>query len=501
MFWFKKKQSPSLRSYLDSLHWWYVLWLLFFFFVFSVLFFLIPVVKWDLDEAHIFAYIQRWSVYVSWLDPDFGKVLYAWQKLALHIKEEIPLFPDDEANMHILLDYVEHGGSRIIQAWVEKISGTWKLLQKFTQYREDIFSLLGKEKEQTYLIILQNTAEKRPNGGFFGSFVVVKIEKWVVKHFEIMDSYLPAFNKPWTSLLWPRWLLYFLPERLIYFVGANKIGFTYQDGANIKTLYEKSFPWQRVRGVIFVSTDMLQELLPSFREQQWAWQFTNAATDIIRWGDKRGKKELYIDHAKEYFYAHQKELISWLIKKLPYLLDQRYINIYLTDISGPFHGFLRREKLTTRFEKDTMYFWDSNISYSKIDNFSQKIIQFYDEEDNLVKETMSEIVSVDDLDPGIYTIKIIYTLHVPQYYRDFIHNLEQKYEIALTPREQHILAIDPEWATRGLIYMPPDMEVVSSTGDYYHFAEFDTPFAHGIYYKAKTKENNAMREIEMKIRK
>jgi len=505
MFWFEREQE----SWWKQKVWWWIsrVHVLYFFLLFfclsilSALAFSLSLVQGRINVDTLEKYGKEWWVYLAWIDPAFSKVLYAWQEIFDRVRKKQPLFPSSKEKLDIILDYIHNNGSWLIQPGIQKLWKTWNILQWLSKYKDDIFSLLWEEREQTYLIILQNTAEKRPNGGFFGSFAVVKIDHGRLVHFEIMDSYLPAFNKPWTSILWPQRLLNFLPERIIYFVWANKIGFSYHDGANIKTLYEKSFPGQRVRGVIFVSTDLLQTLLPSFREQQRAWQFTNAATDIIRGGDKRWKKELYIDHAKDYFLSHRTELLKWLVKKLPQLLQERYINVYLTDISWPFHGFLRREKMTTRFEKETMYFRESNISYNKVDNFVQKIIQIYDDKGKVVQETMHEIVDVASLAPWKYTVRIIYTLHVPHHYKQFIHDLEQKYEIELTPREQHILALDPEWATRGVVYMPPTMKVLSQTGDCYHFAEFDTPFAHAIYYKIKMKENNMVKEIKFDIEK
>ena len=135
------------------------------------------------------------------------------------------------------------------------------------------------------------------------------------------------------------------------------------------------------------------------------------------------------------------------------------------------------------------------------DNFVQKIIQISDASWHVLKETMHEIVDIHDLWPGVYTVKLIYTLHVSNFYKNFIHDLEQKYEIELTPREQHILALDPEWATRGVVYMPSNIKILSSTWDYYHFSEFDTSFAHALYYKIKMKGNNQVGEVEFKMKK
>ena len=75
------------------------------------------------------------------------------------------------------------------------------------------------------------------------------------------------------------------------------------DGKNIKTLYEKIFnheydlsrveqmiqpdQWellhnQYIKGVIFLDSDLLSDLLPGFTEKMRERQFVNATIDIIR---------------------------------------------------------------------------------------------------------------------------------------------------------------------------------------------------------------------------
>ncbi|MBU1758100.1 DUF4012 domain-containing protein [Patescibacteria group bacterium] len=41
------------------------------------------------------------------------------------------------------------------------------VLSDLWEYKDELFTLLGKEEPFNYLVILQNTNEKRPNGGFF----------------------------------------------------------------------------------------------------------------------------------------------------------------------------------------------------------------------------------------------------------------------------------------------------------------------------------------------
>ncbi len=411
-----------------------------------------------------------------------------------------PLFPTYREQLQQMLTFIHEWGAYLDKETLGEYYDLWRLLKWFSQHEEDVFSLLGEKREQTFLIILQNTSERRPNGGFFGSFGILKINKGKITRFEIVDSYLPEYDTPGTKITGPSWMLNYLPDRDIYFVWANKIGFTYFDGDHIATLYEKSYPGQQVAGVVFLRTDMFEELLPWFRKKIWERQFVNASVDLIRGSDEFGKKEFYLDESSSYFEENMEELAIAIFKNLPSLVKKRYINIYLADVSGPFHGLLRRGNLTTRFEEDHMYFRDSNIVFNKIDMFVDKIIQITNSDGQLIVETMDEIVPLGELPAGEYNVKVFYSLHIPDYYRTFIRGLIEKYGIVLTEREEHILGLRPNRSTRGVVYFPQNMSVVSSTWDYYHFSTFATPFANAAYYKSKITENNALNEIDFTIR-
>ncbi|MBO4516178.1 hypothetical protein J5751_01795 [bacterium] len=44
---------------------------------------------------------------------------------------------------------------------------------------------------------------------------------------------------------------------------------------------------------------------------------------------------------------------------------------------------------------------------------------------------------------GNYNLKICYTLNVPNFYINYMHDLENKYGITMTDREEFILALKP----------------------------------------------------------
>jgi len=93
---------------------------------------------------------------------------------------------------------------------LQKYGSAIELLASISQYKGDIFSLLGAEKPQTYLILLQNAAEKRPNGGFFGSFVKVTVSDAKITDLQFIDSYVPGIVRPDVTLQAPDWTSHFL---------------------------------------------------------------------------------------------------------------------------------------------------------------------------------------------------------------------------------------------------------------------------------------------------
>jgi len=356
-------------------------------------------------------------------------------------------------------------------------------VQQWARYDDDVISLLWFESPQTYIIALQNTAEKRPNWGFFWSFALLTLYQWQIKQFEVIDSYLPWYDKPGTSITGPAWLQEFLPDRIVYFIGANKTGFTYHDWGNIKTLYEKSYPGKKIRGVVFVNTDLFEQLIPWFEEQLRERQFTNASVDLIRGNDTRGKKESYLKWSQEYFKEHASTMFINLFKNIEAIRKENFVNLYLTDISWPLHGYLRRAELTTRFESDTVYLRDSNISFNKVDRFVSKTTNCSDQNGQIIVSSYNDRLSLEWVKTWTYSCIVRYALEIPENYREFIGALEEKYEITLWEREQHILALDPERHTRAIAYYPKNITIESISGDSYDDYTFETPFSNALTYK------------------
>lgn len=288
------------------------------------------------------------------------------------------------------------------------------------QYRDEIFLLFGKNQPFNYLILLQNGNEKRPNGGFFGSFAFVTLDGGHIKHLEVIDSYLPDYIAPTTRIDLPQRFATTFGEPQAGFIAGNKFGFTDIDGKNIKTLYEKIFnldfqtsrvnqmlqPQQRdllhdqyIKGVIFLDSDLLSALLPGFREKAWERQFLNACIDLIRGESTSNKKELYIQQVLAYFDTNKFTIAKNLINHREQILAQRYVHLYLSNTTPQLHDFLVQHNLNTLYSPDNLYTRDVNTANNKSDAFITKNVAFFNSSGQQIQTTFTDVLSLPSLTP------------------------------------------------------------------------------------------------------
>lgn len=71
----------------------------------------------------------------------------------------------------------------------QKINKSIDLFYFYKNYFPQILTLLGDEHPQRYLILFQNKNERRPTGGFIGSFAILDINDGYVTKFDIHDIY------------------------------------------------------------------------------------------------------------------------------------------------------------------------------------------------------------------------------------------------------------------------------------------------------------------------
>ncbi len=430
--------------------------------------------------------------------------------------------------------YLEQNKEYLKRIWFSNYEKLMNFLSDLKAYQPELFELLGKNEPFNYLVILQNTNEKRPNGWFFWSFAFIKIEQGHIKELEIIDSYYPDFIAYKTRITAPTWTAPFLPDRKIGFIAGNKFGFSDIDGKNLKDLYELMFNetyemrkveqtmqpnlynkvlHQNIKGVIFIRSDLLENFFPTFKQKAWERQFLNASIDLIRKEIRGNKKELYISEIKQYFNNQKKNILKNIVNRFDEIANRQYITIYLSNVSTGFTNTLTRHNLTNIFDEKYIYFRDTNYSYNKIDGFITKYIQIVDEHNTLIKENKNnDIVDISNLKNGTYTITIQYDFSIPEFYRTFIKNMEKKYEIQINDREMAILGLKSGMyeeegfgkvrkrrETKATVYFPQYITVTNVTGDIYYQTPFTAPFANGIFYQAGSIENDSTKIIKLEI--
>ena len=420
-----------------------------------------------------------------------------------------------------LLWYVDENKYHLSSLWFDNYDWFISLLSDLNGNWDEVSTLLWEKWEFNYLVILQNTNEKRPNWGFFGSFAFITVKDWRLKNLEIIDSYYPDYIAENTRLRAPDWTSAFLPDLQIGFIAGNKFGFSDIDWCNLKWLYEKMFNedynpkkletivnpllaekllHKYIKWVIFIRSDFIEYLIPSFTQKAWERQFQNANVDLIRWEDRWNKKETYIQEVTQYFREHSIELFQKIINNYDEIIEKNFINIYLSNVSNDLQNFLLDHNLKTVYNSWNIYAWDMNAAFNKVDSFVKKTIQIIDANWSVISETENDIISVEDLQAWSYSLKICYSLNVPNFYMNYMHDLEKKYWIKMTNRELSILAMQPvayedavysKWMeTKWTVYLPLNFTVWEINWVQEESKTFQAPFANWVYYRILIKENN-----------
>jgi hypothetical protein len=481
------------------------------------------------DKVDIFKEdLQQIAFYFRSIDENISKMLLNIDEISKDYINWENILITKEDKIKETLKYIKKNQNYLKDLGFKKYGKLIELLWSIEQNREEISNLLWKNWEFNYLVILQNTNEKRPNWWFFGSFAFITVKNGRLENLEIVDAYYPDYIAYNTRLTAPERTSSFLPDRKIWFIAGNKFWFSDIDGSNLKRLYEKMFnetysmkkveqtmePWlyekllhKNIKWVIFVRSDLIEFLMPSFTEKARERQFLNANVDIIRWEYRGNKKEEYIKWVKGYFNKNQLNIFKNIVNNFDEVIDKKFTTIYLSNVSDNLQNILKSHWLKLEYDSWFIYARDTNTSYNKVDWFVEKNIQILDEQNKILIDSNKDNISIKDLKKWNYIMKIYYTLNVPNYYINFIKKLEKEYKIEMTSREESILAIRPakyedslyekRMETKATVYFPPNFDITKINGQQKEHKEFATPFANGLYYKMLINENNTTKNIEI----
>lgn len=155
---------------------------------------------------------------------------------------------------------------------------------KIISINANILKILGGEQSKRYMLIFQNNAEIRANGGFIGSYAIVDIDQGVIKNLDIpaggtydLKGQLKTSVQPPApiSLLNPRWEIQDANWFADYKQSAEKISWFYRQSGGTS-----------VDGVIAINSSILGEILkltgPIALSNPQITLDSNNVTDIIQ---------------------------------------------------------------------------------------------------------------------------------------------------------------------------------------------------------------------------
>ena len=509
----KKNQIPPIQFFI------YSLLFLIFFRGFSLYSNITNILFWW-SALDIFTKdLQTLSIYFLPIDKEVSHELYTLDTIVQSYMKWENIFKTKKSEIEEVRYYIINNQNYLSSLWFQRYESLMKFLWDLYNHRSEVYELLWENQTYNYLVPLQNGNEKRPNWWFFGSFAFVSLSWWHIENLEIIDSYLADYIAPKSRINLPQWYSKYFWEKQLWFVAGNKFWFTDMDWKNLKVIYEKVFnedyeinrvremySWEQwkllhnknIKWVIFLDSNLLKELLPWFSDKMREWQFVNASIDIIRGEDRGNKKEIYIAEVLDYFFKNSTTIAKNLINNRDEVLNKRYIQIYLSDmfVSQEFRDMIARNNLNTRFQWWKIYARDVNIANNKSDDFLTKRLKLYSSTWQLITSQQNEILSLESLPVGDYQLIIDYYFYIPELYRNFIHWLEKKYEIQITPREEGILVLSPVnhydwkpermWRDKWMIYYPWNMEITSVQWDVENINYFQSDFSQGLNYTLRT---------------
>ncbi len=510
MFWFYKKQQKKV-SYWPVIFFTGVLAVIFL--ILNGIYALQSLSKSSVEQQSFVAQKLAW-----WVDKQVGnffgsagriyQAVQSWEAV-LNYTDDINTIFDTLQNNQTLKDNIPSSYQKLYNFWLQ-----------WLPYKNDILNLLWSDRVHTYLIALMNSAEIRPNWGFFWSYAIVQIQKGKVIKNQIYDSYYAYYQNTGAQILLDKNYQKILGQENINFISPNVYGFTAQDGGNIKNIYEQLFPGQNIDGVIMLRSEVLQKLVPELKNKFIEWQFVNASIDLIRGNSTPNKKEKYLTDMGTFLNENKSTLLTQIINNLPTLFQNHDIQLYFPQSTQQFQSFLADQWLMTVHDKENLYVWNLNKSFNKIDSFVVKRFALQDKNGQVVAESENGIFDPQEIKKALdngstYDLYFYYTLSIPQSYNDQIFWLTKQYDIVLTPREQHILGLSYNWRNQAIVNLPENLEFVALEGSYYNknntvtgskspipsYQVIDGPENQIVTFDVMWFTNNALSVVRMKVKK
>lgn len=493
------------------------------FFIFLVYNGLTTVLFWD-KHTLIQNDLGTIANYVSIYNKETADVVYNLNSIIQSYIKNENIFETQSGTLTTLRDDVTTKSNQLLLKDNKKYETLLHFLSDLHPYQWEVFAYLGQNTPKSYLVILQNTSEKRPNGWFFWSFAYIRLLHGKIMAFHMIDSYLGYKTMPRVSVTPPIRSAPLYNNQPFWRIAANKFWFTNIDGDILIQLYNKTFNDRQsdtyippelckdmchrpIEGVIFVKTDTLKKLMPWLDKKTRERQFLNASIDLIRKDNLPNKKEYYLKDSQQFFAQQQNNLTKNFITQFSTLASQYSFGVYIPSISTGLNTILTNYHFTTLPNSTTLYSRDTNKSFNKIDEFVHKTAILRNHIGDIIQEyTDNDQLDISWLTSGSYSLTLEYEINVPEQYKNFISWLETKYTITLTDRERGILSLQPTTlfdtvttpklrATKSQLYYPSNMAITYFTWDLFDSFQFQTPFGKCFAYSLETAKNTIKKSL------
>lgn len=364
-------------------------------------------------------------------------------------------------------------------------------------FREEIFSLLWENKIKKYIVLFENSSEKRPNWWFYGSFAELSLSP---THFniDIKDSYEIDFIWSWYTINWPERLADYVWTNEVWFIAWNKTWITDIDWKNITKIYE-DVTKKRIDWVIFVKSDLFKKYIFWFDDKLLKWEFINANSENIDSDSNNWKKEKYLNDINKYIFDRKEIIFKSFLKNYLEITSNWYIDLYIPSISDNFNKFIVDNNLKSVYKENNILLYDTNISWNKSDKFVQRISNLYDNKWNLIRNIIWDEIDISTIPNWTYKLDILYSYNRTNSYYNKILELENNYWISMTDRENYILWLKDIYKSRALIYFPKYVSIRNISWDSENNKTFETKFSNNITYETEITRNNSINKITLDI--
>lgn len=166
-FGISKENKKTRRYYLKYINGMFVI-LIVMCFIFFVFFAKISDMLFSKDKIDIFKEdLGQIAFYMRTIDKDLSNFLIELDDIVQSYNKGENIFNTKAKQIDTCLEYIEENKEYLKKMGFSNYDKLINLLSDLRTYQDELFTLLGKDEPFNYLVILQNTNEKRPNGGFF----------------------------------------------------------------------------------------------------------------------------------------------------------------------------------------------------------------------------------------------------------------------------------------------------------------------------------------------